>query len=100
SPSPLCRAVRKVTATAAPKDVDGRGSLCHERICPGACFRRRKGESMQASPQFKTIPGHDEIQRLERDLRFHPSTVQNPQALTPKQVQAFNREGFIKGLRA
>lgn len=54
---------------------------------------------MQASPQFKTIPGHDEITRLERDLRFHPSTVKNPRTLSRQQVDAFNREGYLKGLR-
>ena len=54
---------------------------------------------MRPTPQFKTIPNHDEITRLERDLRFHPSTVENPQALTRQQVDAFNRDGYVKGLR-
>jgi non-haem Fe2+, alpha-ketoglutarate-dependent halogenase len=54
---------------------------------------------MQASPQFKTIPGHDEITHLERDLRFHPSPVQNPRTLTRQQVDAFNRDGYVKGVQ-
>jgi non-haem Fe2+, alpha-ketoglutarate-dependent halogenase len=58
-----------------------------------------KGQSMQSTPQFKTIPSHDEITHLERDLRFHPSTVRNPQTLTRLQVDAFNRDGYVKGLR-
>ena len=58
-----------------------------------------KGKTVQAPIQFKTIPNHDEITRLERDLRFHPSTVENPQALTRQQVDAFNRDGYVKGLR-
>jgi phytanoyl-CoA dioxygenase PhyH len=58
-----------------------------------------KGNAMQAPPQFKTIPSHDEITRLERDLRFHPSTVRSPQTLSRPQVDAFNQDGFVKGLR-
>ena len=58
-----------------------------------------KGKTVQAPIQFKTIPNHDEITRLERDLRFHPSTVENPRALTRQQVDAFNRDGYVKGLR-
>ena len=58
-----------------------------------------KGKTVQAPIQFKTIPNHDEITRLERDLRFHPSTVENPQALTRQQVDAFNQDGYVKGLR-
>jgi len=58
-----------------------------------------KGKTVQAPIQFKTIPNHDEITRLERDLRFHPSTIENPQALTRQQVDAFNRDGYVKGLR-
>ncbi len=33
------------------------------------------------------------------DLRFHPSTVQIPAALTREQVAAFNRDGYVKGIR-
>jgi non-heme Fe2+,alpha-ketoglutarate-dependent halogenase len=54
---------------------------------------------MQAPTQFKTIPAHEEVARMERDLRFHPSTVKDPQVLTPEQVEAFNREGYLKGFR-
>src|SRR5262249_55271620 len=53
---------------------------------------------MQTRTEFKTIPEHDALQQLERDLRFHPSTVQDPQTLTREQVAAFNRGGFLKGL--
>jgi non-haem Fe2+, alpha-ketoglutarate-dependent halogenase len=48
---------------------------------------------------FKTIPNHDELQQIERDLRFHPSTVGDPRTLQPAQVEAFNRDGYVKGLR-
>jgi non-haem Fe2+, alpha-ketoglutarate-dependent halogenase len=54
----------------------------------------------QGSAQFKTIPGQTELQTVERDLRFHPSPVRDPQTLTGEQVERFNREGYLKGFRA
>ena len=40
-----------------------------------------------------------EIDDLPRDLRFRPCANKNPQALTSAQIDAFNRDGFIKGIR-
>jgi non-heme Fe2+,alpha-ketoglutarate-dependent halogenase len=54
---------------------------------------------VDAQTQFRTIPKQDDLQTLERDLRFHPSQVQDPQTLTREQVEAFNRDGYVKGLR-
>jgi non-haem Fe2+, alpha-ketoglutarate-dependent halogenase len=54
---------------------------------------------MQAPPQFKTIPNHADIERMQRDLRFHPSPVKEPKTLTREQVEAFNRDGYLKGFR-
>jgi non-heme Fe2+,alpha-ketoglutarate-dependent halogenase len=54
---------------------------------------------MSNLPSPKFIPTTEELNRLERDLRFHPSTVENPRTLTPDQVAAFNREGHLKGIR-
>jgi non-haem Fe2+, alpha-ketoglutarate-dependent halogenase len=45
------------------------------------------------------IPGSDDLKAVERDLRFHPATVADPQALTREQVAAFNREGYVMPLR-
>lgn len=39
------------------------------------------------------------IDDLPRDLRFHPSDARAPQTLTSAQVEAYNREGYIKGIR-
>jgi len=50
-------------------------------------------------PQPTFIPSTEELSRLERDLRFHPSTVRNPTTLSVEQVAAFNREGYLKGIR-
>src|SRR5262245_38907001 len=51
------------------------------------------------TPAFAITPTADDLSRLERDLRFHPSTVTHPQSLTAEQVAQFNREGYIKGIR-
>lgn len=45
------------------------------------------------------VPAQDALQQVERDLRFHPVKNKNPQTLTPEQIAAFNRDGFIKGIR-
>ncbi len=54
---------------------------------------------MQAPKEFKTVPEHDKIAEMKRTLQFHPSTVTDPQTLTPAQIEAYNREGYLKGLR-
>lgn len=52
---------------------------------------------MNTSPNF--IPTADELSRVERDLRFHPSTVENPRTLTREDIARFNRDGYLKGMR-
>ncbi len=42
------------------------------------------------------IPNASELDRLPRDLRFHPCAQANPQRLTPAQIAAFNQEGYLK----
>jgi non-heme Fe2+,alpha-ketoglutarate-dependent halogenase len=49
------------------------------------------------TPTF--IPTPEELSRIERDLRFHPSTNAHPKTLTAEQIQAFNRDGYLKGIR-
>src|SRR4051794_35433592 len=48
---------------------------------------------------FKMIPGNDDIQQMNRDLRFHPVTNDNPRVLSPEQIAQFNRDGYLKGIR-
>jgi non-haem Fe2+, alpha-ketoglutarate-dependent halogenase len=45
------------------------------------------------------IPGTGELDSLERDLRFHPCNNPAPGTLTPEQISAFNRDGYLKPLR-
>jgi non-haem Fe2+, alpha-ketoglutarate-dependent halogenase len=54
---------------------------------------------MSNSPAPTFIPTAEELNGLERDLRFHPSTIENPRTLTADQVAAFNRDGYLKGIR-
>ena len=49
------------------------------------------------TPKF--IPSNEELSKLDRDLRFHPSTTERPAALTPEQIAAFNRDGYLAGIR-
>jgi non-heme Fe2+,alpha-ketoglutarate-dependent halogenase len=53
--------------------------------------------STSTTPNF--IPSREELSNLERDLRFHPSTTEHPTALTLEQVAAFNRNGYLAGIR-
>ena len=54
---------------------------------------------MNPPSNFKVIPGQEDLAGINRDLRFHPSPVTHPATLTSEQVEQFNREGYLKGLR-
>lgn len=49
------------------------------------------------TPKF--IPTTDELGQLERDLRFRPSAAEHPAILTRDQIAAFNRDGYLAGIR-
>jgi non-haem Fe2+, alpha-ketoglutarate-dependent halogenase len=50
-----------------------------------------------ATPNF--IPSTEELSKVERDLRFHPSTTVRPVTLTSEQIAGFNRDGYLAGIR-
>lgn len=54
---------------------------------------------MTVPTNFKILPDADELGRMDRDLRFYPSTNEHPRTLTREQVAQFNRDGYVKGLR-
>lgn len=54
---------------------------------------------MTRPAEFKMIPGHDEIRQMDRDLRFHAVSNESPRTLSRRQIEQFNRDGFLKGLR-
>jgi len=45
--------------------------------------------------KFKMIPEDDQLAAIERDLKFYPSTVSAPVALSLAQVQQFNERGYV-----
>jgi hypothetical protein len=51
------------------------------------------------APSFAITPAADQLNAVARDLRFHPSPVIDPATLTREQVVAFNRDGYLKGIR-
>jgi len=50
-----------------------------------------------SAPTF--IPSTEELSKTQRDLRFHPATTSNPKILSREQISAFNRDGYLTGLR-
>lgn len=52
-----------------------------------------------STADFKMIPGQTELDRIERDLRFHPCVNANPRVLSRGQIEQFNRDGYVKPLR-
>lgn len=48
---------------------------------------------------YKIIPDASEIDAIERDLRFYPSTVTDPHSLSREQVEGYNRDGFVRPVR-
>jgi non-haem Fe2+, alpha-ketoglutarate-dependent halogenase len=54
---------------------------------------------MNNPPPSKFIPSDEELSQVQRDLRFHPSTVQDPRTLTRGEIAQFNRDGYLKGMR-
>ena len=54
---------------------------------------------MAQPPSFKIVPDQEEIGQMQRDLRFHSCMNRQPKTLTPGQIEQFNRDGFLKGMR-
>ena len=51
---------------------------------------------MQKTTTFQPIPSGAELSDVPRDLRFQPRINSAPTAITPDQVDRFNREGYLK----
>ena len=47
------------------------------------------------SKKFSIVPSQENIDSLDRDLRFFPSPVGNPSVLRLDEVERFNSEGFL-----
>ncbi|RLS54859.1 MAG: phytanoyl-CoA dioxygenase family protein [Planctomycetota bacterium] len=51
---------------------------------------------MAAQTEFKVIPDANDLAKLGRDLRFHPSPTHDPRVLTRDQIAAYNHDGYIR----
>ncbi|MEQ8791947.1 MAG: phytanoyl-CoA dioxygenase family protein [Pirellulaceae bacterium] len=51
------------------------------------------------SREFQAVPDRDAIEQMQRDLRFHPATCDNPRSLSREQLEAFNRDGYLRPIR-
>ena len=52
-----------------------------------------------SAPTFKAVPTANELAALNRDLRFYPVVNPRPAALSAKQIDGFNRDGYLKPFR-
>ncbi len=50
---------------------------------------------MQQPTEFSIIPDRESIGTVERDIRFFPSTNDSPQLLSPADIAAWNRDGYL-----
>ena len=48
---------------------------------------------------FQPLPAQDDLAQIARDLRFHPAVNPSPRTLSPVQIEQFNRDGYLKGIR-
>jgi ectoine hydroxylase-related dioxygenase (phytanoyl-CoA dioxygenase family) len=48
--------------------------------------------------QFQAVPDQAQIERLPRDLRFHPVQNAQPRKLSREQIDQFNRDGYLKSI--
>lgn len=49
--------------------------------------------------EFKAVLDQSDLATLPRDLQFHPTRNDHPKVLTAPQIEQFNRDGYVKGLR-
>ncbi len=49
--------------------------------------------------QFKAVPEEQDLQDLVRQFRFFESETTNPTTLTRADIEAYNRDGYLKSIR-
>src|ERR1700748_2459243 len=54
---------------------------------------------MNKSSATQFVPSTEELNELQRDLRFHPSTTENPKTLTREEIASFNENGYLTKIR-
>jgi len=48
--------------------------------------------------KFQAVPDQADLEKMDRDLRFYPSRVAQPETLSCEQVEQYNRDGYVKDL--
>ncbi len=48
---------------------------------------------------FSIVPETKELERVQRDLRFHACKNETPKVLSRSQIDSFNKDGYLKPLR-
>jgi len=51
------------------------------------------------SMNFQAVPQQEDLNKVERDLRFYPVENANPRKLSSAEIADFNRDGYLKGIR-
>ena len=54
---------------------------------------------MAAKTDFAIIPTQEELDEIDRELRFFSVQNEHPNALTTEQIGQYNRLGYVKGIR-
>jgi hypothetical protein len=54
---------------------------------------------MTTQPSFAIIPEQNELSSIPRLLRFHSLINDHPKVLTPEQIESFNCDGYLTGIR-
>lgn len=54
---------------------------------------------MTQPTSFQIIPDTNDLDAIPRHLKFHPCTNTAPATLSTAQIEQFNRDGYIKGIR-
>ena len=54
---------------------------------------------MAQRTEFSIIPEQEQIAAIPRELKFNPAKTTAPQTLSSKQIEQFNRDGFLAGIR-
>lgn len=49
--------------------------------------------------EFKAVLDQSDLASVPRDLRFYPTSNPQPKVLSPAQIDQFNRDGFVMGIR-
>lgn len=53
---------------------------------------------MQKPTDFAIVPDRQSIASVERDIRFFPTENDAPQSLRPREIEAWNRDGYLAPL--